>query len=142
MRVHRFAAISGIGWLCDFCILLTLVHFGVHPMLANILSAGTAVSLVFVLSQKSLFVASNHFLVRKFALYVMWNVAAITVASALIAQLSVLVASSMARLHLGIGSDLDADLAVLVAKIAITPLTMYANYLALTAIMEGRASWR
>jgi len=149
MRVHRFAVISGIGWLLDVVVLLTIVSLGVKPMIANFVSSGLAVTFVFLASQKTLFMESNHFLVGKFLAYLGWTIVSVTISSALIAALSPLFARWLSFIvaHVGflvrmLNEHMIGTLGVGAAKVAVTPLTMYTNYVALSAIMEGRASWR
>jgi uncharacterized membrane protein len=148
MRIHWFASISGLGWLVDAATLLFLVTIGIQPFAANMCSAGLAVTLVFILSQKTIFFSHNRFLIARFCVYVLWNVFAILVASALIAKLGEAFAHWVVQLKDGglvprwIPAGSTTPLAVAAAKIAVTPLTMYANYVILSLIMEGRASWR
>jgi hypothetical protein len=148
MRIHWFASISGLGWLLDAVTLLFLVAMGVEPFAANLCSAGLAVTLVFFLSQRTIFFANSRFLVGKFCAYVVWNAFGIIVASALVAMLGEAFTDLIVRLrHLGVvpgwvPDGLSTPVAVAAAKVSVTPLTMYANYVILSLIMEGRASWR
>jgi hypothetical protein len=148
MRIHWFASISGLGWLLDAITLLFLVAIGVPAFSANLCSAGLAVTLVFFLSQRTIFFANNRFLVGKFCAYVVWNAFGVVVASALVAILGDVFTNWIAYLrHLGavpewVPAGLNKPAAVAAAKVSVTPLTMYANYVILSLIMEGRASWR
>lgn len=148
MRVHWFASISGLGWLLDAVTLLSLVAIGIQPFAANLCSAGLAVTLVFFLSQRTIFFANSQFLVGKFCAYVAWNAFGIVVASALIAILGGAFEGWIFHLrHWGVApgwvpDGLSRPVAVAAAKVSVTPLTMYANYVVLSFIMEGRASWR
>lgn len=148
MRIHWFASISGLGWLIDAITLLFLVTIGVEPFVANLCSAGLAVTLVFFVSQRALFFASSRFLVGKFCAYVAWNAFGVIVASALIAQLAEVFVHWIALLTewglvpRWVPQGANRPVAVAAAKVAVTPLTMYANYVILSLIMEGRASWR
>jgi hypothetical protein len=141
MRIHRFAVISAIGWVIDSLVFLTLVWAGVMAMVANSISAGLGVSFVFLASQKTFFFNNHGFLIRRFAAYLTWNVVAIATASLLIGTLS----KHILQLPIAWPDMIEADfhpiIAAAVAKVVVTPLTMYANFLVLTYIMEGRSSW-
>jgi putative flippase GtrA len=148
MRVHWFASISGLGWLLDAITLLFLVAIGVQPFAANLCSAGLAVTLVFFLSQRTIFFANSRFLAGKFCAYVVWNAFGVLVASALVAMLGEVFGDWIIDLRQWgvvpgwLPGGLDKPVAVAAAKVSVTPLTMYANYVILSLIMEGRASWR
>lgn len=148
MRIHWFASISGLGWLIDAVTLLFLVSIGIETFVANLCSAGLAVTVVFFVSQRALFFASSRFLVGKFCAYVVWNAFGVIVASALIAQLGevfehwIVLLTAWDFVPAWVSDGLNRPVAVAAAKVAVTPLTMYANYVILSLIMEGRASWR
>ena len=148
VRVHAFALISGIGWLIDFTLFNLLAIAGVSLFLANLVGAGVAVSLVFVAGRRFIFRDSRTALPLAIAAYVAWNIAAILLASQAVAMLGLLLAQAtilMPAAHVLSSLGLALDPLYLVpacAKIAVTPVTMYLNYLAMGVIIEQRIRFR
>jgi putative flippase GtrA len=147
-RVHAFALISGIGWLIDFALFNLLAATGMSLFLANLVGAGVAVSLVFVAGQRFIFRDSRTSLPFAIAAYIAWNIAAILLASQAVAVLGQLLAAPalMVRARNALSSlGLALDPLYLVpplAKVAVTPVTMYLNYLAMGIIIEQRIRFR
>lgn len=146
-RLYRFALISGAGWLLDLTVLTLLVHMGVTTFAANMVSAALALTFVFVVAQRKTFTHSGSLIFGKFACYALFNAAAVFLASVLI--------DVLARWLLGPATALLAAsqpwmsgfvslrvVASLTAKIAVTPLTLYSNFLFMGWLLEGRASFR
>ncbi|WP_347303917.1 GtrA family protein [Croceibacterium sp. TMG7-5b_MA50] len=144
MRVHAFALISGIGWLVDFTLFNLLAVAGVDLFVANLVGAGVAVSLVFVAGRHFIFRDSRTPLPLAIAAYVCWNVVAILLASVAVAAIGRLLASPAVimpteNLLSSLGVTLNAlYLVPPIAKVAVTPATMYLNYLAMGIIIEQR----
>lgn len=148
VRVHAFALISGIGWLIDFTLFNLLAAAGVSLFLANLVGAGVAVSLVFVAGRRFIFRDSRTALPLAIAAYIAWNVAAILLASQVVAMVGLLLVDPAIMIPAGnaLGSlGLPLDPLYLVppfAKVAVTPVTMYLNYLAMGIIIEQRIRFR
>lgn len=142
IRVHRFAILSGIGWLLDFTIFNLLAWFGLNLFVANLIGAITGVSWVFVTARAFIFrsrVVPFHHAVLG---YVAWNAVAIFVASVLVDVIGTTL-EGLARGHgLALAGIPLWRLAAPAAKIAVTPFTMYGNYVAMGYIVERRLSWR
>lgn len=144
IRVHAFALISGIGWLIDFTIFNLLALAGMSLFVANLIGAGLAVSLVFVAGRRFIFRDARTPLPLAVSAYAMWNVAAILLASWAVAWLAHLLAMPLvtgmtgnALSHLGLSVQ-PVYLIPPVAKVVVTPVTMYLNYLAMGVIIERR----
>ncbi|MEO7384070.1 MAG: GtrA family protein [Novosphingobium sp.] len=135
-RLLGFALISGIGWILDFAIFTGLVAAGTSVFIANMISAITAVLFVFFASRQRLFEDATRPLGQAITLYVLYNVVAVTVASLLIQIVGRLLIHGidlLAHQDRDIGADglrLANAVAPMTAKILVTPLTMYANFVA------------
>lgn len=146
-RLSWFTVVSGLGWCLDFTIFSVLVARGVPGFAANCISAATAVTFVFFCARRWIFRDHVGSMAAAVAKYVAWNVVAISMASVLIW----LAGAAIARLdlHLAIGltqrflpAPLSApQIALNLAKILVTPVTMYLNFLAMGYIVERRVSF-
>lgn len=81
MRLVKFAGASGLGLTLDVALYTVLCAAGVEPGIANLLSATLGVTTVFLLSAHSIFDSADHFLLRLFAAYAVYQVLAIAAAS-------------------------------------------------------------
>jgi putative flippase GtrA len=131
----RFVGVSGLGWLLDLA-LFTVLNFGTNlsHFVANLFSAGVAVTFVFLVSARYIFFYEGRFLLLKLLAYIGFNLVAITAASAAIE----IIANIMSGL---IAPYVQASYAVsgLLAKIAVTPLTLAANFLFSRFLLTSRA---
>lgn len=120
-RIFGFVVVSGIGWCIDLGLYSGLVLRGQQsPFLANLLSAGTAVSFVFFVSVYKIFLRQRRRLVLGgFLVYCAYQCIAILCFSYLINLTS----------HVVTERFQDADLSRILTKFAFTPLTLLLNYL-------------
>lgn len=146
-RLFKFAIVSGIGWLIDVSLTLSLAGMGVAVFFANWVGALCAVSYVFVVSQYKIFSGQSGFKVHLFTAYLIYQILAISVASALVALVAVAA--------LPVGDWLSANVMALInqtafdprvvataiAKVAVTPLTLYSNFIFMGWLLERRISW-
>ena len=145
MRLHGFALISGIGWLMDFGLFTLLAYSGVDLFLANLIGATAAVTFVFVTARRMIFRDLKRPLASAITAYVLWNLFAVLLASIAVDQLAELLSSS--RLVSDLLASLSPDWAKgprivpPLAKILVTPATMYANFVAMGVIIERRFSF-
>lgn len=148
VRLHRFAILSGVGWLLDFGLFNLLAWSGADLFVANVSGATLGVGWVFLTARAFIFQSRRTSLAGAVAGYVAWNVVAILAASAAVDLLGgwlgatrwMPAASAMLR-DRGLAVDAVA-LAAPFAKIAITPFTMYANYVMMGVITERRLQFR
>jgi putative flippase GtrA len=148
VRLHRFAILSGIGWLLDFGLFNLLAWSGADLFVANVSGATLGVSWVFLTARAFIFQSRRTSLVGAVAGYVVWNAVAILAASVAVDLLGdwlgamrwIPTASAMLRDH-GLAVDAVA-LAAPFAKIVVTPFTMYANYVMMGVITERRLQFR
>lgn len=149
-----FTFVSGVGWLIDIGLTTGSVAFGAQPFFASTFGAATAVTFVYVVSRLSIFGEHTLGAADDFALYVLWQIAAIAVASACVALLAHLFQPFAARLTqfepatVYRATQDGLPLATLFAKIVVTPLTLTANFLFVRWLLERRRqdplsiSWR
>lgn len=147
IRIHGFVLISGMGWLLDLAIMTSLTAAGMPVFLANCVSAGIAVSFVFLIAQRRTFVHDGSWIIGKFAAYALYNAIAILLASLAIAALAhtvfePILATFASVVSLVVDPNWRLALASILAKVAVTPLTLYANFLFMGWLLEGKASLR
>lgn len=118
--IFKFAVVSGSGWLIDFTIFTFLNLIGFPVWLSNFLGATIAVVFVFFVSVRKVFQYGGGYLFNKLIKYVIYQIVAITVASLLIDFIV-----------------MQFDITPLFAKVIVTPLTFYANFLFMGYITSG-----
>lgn len=112
MRLLKFAGASGTGLALDYAIYTVLCELGLAAGVANLVSASAGVTFVFLVSAHRIFETSDHFLVRLFAVYAVYQVIAIVAASWLVGTMTGVFAG-----------------AYLLGKTVVLPLTFGSNYL-------------
>jgi len=146
VKLHKFAAISGIGWTIDISVMTVLVWLGQITFVANLAGAFLAITFVFVVSQRRIFVHDGHFLGRKFIQYCLWHSVAVPLASLAIHLLAAALEHSGGQdiwINAGMASVMPWRVAVsILAKGLVTPATLYANFLFMGWLLERRLSWR
>ncbi|MFW5402608.1 GtrA family protein, partial [Yersinia sp. 1252 StPb PI] len=84
-----FIIVSGFGWILDVLVMASLVHNGVVPGVANMISAGTAITFVYWISRVFIFQKKAD---RRgglgYVIYCCYSVIVILVFSALIQYIS------------------------------------------------------
>jgi hypothetical protein len=146
MRIHLFTVISGIGWLIDLATMAALVDHGTSPFWANMAGASVAIVFVFFTAQKHLFINADGLIGRKFVYYLIYQSAAVPLAS--------LVIHLLAAAFTSVGfQDLPQLIALLpnpemrmvavpiVAKGLVTPATLYGNFIFMGVLLERRLSF-
>lgn len=124
-RFLKFGAISGLGWLLDFTLLMVLVHAGVPAAIANFISASIAALSVFVISRHLVFERAKGAVARRLLGYFAYTLAMITLASLAIGPVIWLIGRTAEAAGLEPGRQILAAL----GKIAITPPLLIANFL-------------
>ena len=119
--IVRFGFVSGLGWLIDFCLFVSLGWLRAPVWAANMVGASVAVLFVFFASVRQVFEYEGGYLVGKLIAYVVYQVIAILAASLLIDALT----------HW-------FDLAPVLSKVIVTPLTFYANFQFMSFITTGK----
>lgn len=119
-----FSLTSGIGWLVDVSLFTWLVFLKISPFYANLISAGIAVSYVFFVSTRHIFIRDQRYMVGKFLGYLVYHIVAVFLASAAIQGLY-----GILEVH------------PLICKIIVTPFTLYINYIFMAFLLEKRLRW-
>lgn len=137
-RFSGFTIISGLGWILDFTILTSLVQLNVPVFWANLAGAFCAVTLVYVLAVRHVFERLNSAAPWKLLVaYWLWQVVAISLASALIALLTAAIVTQFVDMMPVMGLQ-QKTAAAFVAKVAVTPLTLVANFLFMRFLLESK----
>lgn len=121
VRIVRFAGVSGAGLLIDYAIYSVLCELGLAAGWANLISAATAVTFVFVVSARHIFEAPGEFRMRPFAIYAGYQVIAVSLASAAVGGMTTLL-----------------DGRYLLGKTAVLPFSFTANYLFMSWLFGSR----
>ncbi len=122
----QFAGLAGCGWLLDFGILLLLVRAaGVTPSLANVVSSLTAASTVFLVSRAFVFEGPAGGVPVRLGLYVVYTLAVILAASAVVGLLVAALASPGGLLGVRVAG---ATAAAAAAKVLVTPPQLVLNF--------------
>jgi putative flippase GtrA len=139
-----FALISATGWILDMSLTTGLVQLGLSPFAGSLVGAATAVTFVYVASRLSLLGDRRIGRAQDFVHYVLWQVFAIAVASALVALMARLLEPVVASLSTldGLRSSGIETIAMAsgFAKALVTPLTLVANFLFMKWLTEHRGS--
>ncbi|EAV44235.1 hypothetical protein SIAM614_03715 [Roseibium aggregatum IAM 12614] len=144
-RFSGFALISGIGWCLDFLTMATLTQSGLPVFWANFIGAFCGVTFVFFVAGKHIFEkAGNRSTATLLVLYWIWQVVAVTAASALTAALSwvlmsLLDAAGGTAFVAGFGLK-PVTLCGITAKMLVTPFTLVANFFFMRFLLEHRKS--
>jgi putative flippase GtrA len=147
LKLPTFTLVSGVGWCLDFLIFNGLVALGISYFVSNLCSAAVAVTFVLITARRFIFRNHAERLRVVVAKYVVWNILAVAAASFLISLVANgLESSQIATLVFAI-VEVDPSrgettaLVANLAKLLITPLTMYANFLMASYIIERRFSF-
>lgn len=121
LKIFGFGLVSLIGLMGDYVLFTVLIVAGMAAIGANLISATAAVLFVFIVSTRHIFANTGGHLVVKLTAYLLFQLAAITLFSALIDYLSE-----------------ASGLFPLIVKIATTPFSFYLNFLFMGWLTERR----
>lgn len=123
--VVRFIGLSGAGWLFDLALFVALTSaLGVASGVSNAVSGVTAASIVFALSNRMVFGASNTGLGRKVAVFALYQGVLILLASVAVSQTH----EGLLRIAPHVAPGVDPALLPVAAKCLVTPFTLAANF--------------
>lgn len=130
-QIISFVGISGVGWLLDFALYNLLSYTVLDVFVANICSSMVAVCLVFFVSTRKIFDNKKEGLnvKLKFAIYIIYQLALIFVASALIKLIN-------NGIITWIQVDIIVTFAPVIGKILVTPFTMTLNFIVMKLLLE------
>ena len=122
----KFGGLSGMGWLLDFALLLSMVGvLGVPPFLANVISSSTAALTVFLLSRRFIFDRGEGGLGTRIAVYLLYTLCLITAA----AWAMTLIIQLLAGLAQANGYAPSPAVLTACAKVLVTPPQLLLNFL-------------
>ena len=122
----KFGGLSGMGWLLDFALLLSMVGgLGVPPFLANVISSSAAALTVFLVSRRFIFDRSEGALGTRVAVYLLYTLCLITAA----AGVMTLIIQVLAGLAQANGYAPSPAVLTACAKVLITPPQLLLNFL-------------
>lgn len=122
----KFGSLSGLGWLLDLAILLSLVGgLGAPAFAANIVSSSVAAMSVFLVSRSLIFRRGEGGLEIRIALYFAYTLAMIGVATVAMT----LVLHALSALAVGRAMHPSPALLAGIAKILVTPPVLMLNFL-------------
>lgn len=130
IQAFSFFGISGIGWLIDMSIYSILTYFNVYTILANIISSFTAVTFVYLISTKKVFVNINDSfnVKKKYIVYILYQVIIVLISSTII--------NLIAKDLTGSNIELFVNYSKILAKIIVTPFTMVTNFMFMKFLVE------
>ena len=131
----KFGGLSGMGWLLDFALLMSMVGaLGVPPFAANVVSSSIAALTVFLVSRRFIFDRSEGALGTRVAVYLFYTLCLITAA----AWAMTLIIQVLAGLAQANGYALSPAVLTACAKVLITPPQLLLNFL-MSRYMSERA---
>lgn len=128
----KFLFLSGIGWLIDFTLYLIFSNiFDFRIIYSNILSSIPAVTFVFFVSTRRVFVKNKKgfTLKEKYFIYFLYQVILIITISLLGQYLYLLILKNIAV-------KIELKILKLIIKILITPITMLINFIVMKFLIE------
>ncbi|MDO5311296.1 MAG: hypothetical protein Q4E94_05265 [Clostridia bacterium] len=127
----HFIGISGIGWLLDFGVFNLLNFWSSRVDINNMISSLVGVCFVFTVSTRKTFIQKENGipLKFKFIIYVLYQLALITLISFVLAKVNVFILAF-------ISNTAFAAFSPLMSKIIITPITMLCNFIVMKLLIE------
>lgn len=124
----QFSLVSGIGWLLDLCIFLSLVHLGSFiPFFSNIMSSFIAITYVYFISIRKIFVSQTNDKLIGFFVYIAYQILSILAFSLLIQFIDNQLLNLPFRLIVP---------TELTSKLIVTPFTLLTNYFFMKILLE------
>ncbi len=123
-----FSFIAGIGWLVDISIFTVLTAIFQYSVLySNCLSSFVAITLVFTVSTKRIFIHNNEFMLLKFIMFGVFQLFSIWFFSHVIYLVSKYLYTHFLLTFVFIP---------VIVKISVTPFTLLLNYLLMKVILR------
>jgi putative flippase GtrA len=133
----KFATLSGIGWLLDTAVYMSLVTYvGMGVFLANIAGGVCGGAFAFVTAHRFVFGEGPGKLTSKLTIYVIYTAMLVIIASGLVD----LTAEGLRYLANSVQLPIAWPLIAFLAKCLITPLLLATNFFVARAL--SRTRWR
>ena len=131
IQIIKFVGISGVGWVLDFCTYMALSKLLLCDLTtSNFISSWVGVTFVFFFATKKVFQQSGKVSIRiKYLIYLAYQCVLIFLISKLLA-----VINNAILIYCRV--DLILHFSSVIAKIAVTPITMCLNYLVMKKLIE------
>jgi putative flippase GtrA len=130
----RFIGISGVGFLIDFSVYYFLTGFmGFHVALANVISSIPAITYVFILSTKKVFVVTGNNRLKvgyKYIIYLLYQILLVCLVSILAQKLYDV------YIDFEVNYNIIITYVKLIIKCLITPITMTCNFIFMKILSE------
>ena len=126
----KFVGISGVGWIIDICIYLTLTYIiKCNVFLANVTSSLVGVTFVFIVSTRKLFKNNSKINLKiKYIIYVIYQILLIITAS----KIMLIISDTLKETNINI----ILNYINIIVKIIITPFTLLINYIVMKYLIE------
>ncbi len=130
MQAIGFFGLSGIGWIIDMSIFTFLTFLNTNVIIANIISATTAVTFVYIFSTRKIFENKNENLnlKKKYLFYLVYQIVMILFSSFIIQ----IIAKQLELVTI----VYIKKYAKLIGKILFTPFTMIINFIFMKLLIE------
>ena len=129
-QIVNFIGISGLGWILDFMTYSVLAFLSINLFLCNVIGAVAGVSFVFIFSTR--FVFDNKSIIPLFVKYLVY----IAYQVVLVYLISLLLVSVNSYLLSCTYFNIVREVAAIISKILVTPITMILNFIILKNIIE------
>lgn len=126
----KFVGLSGIGWLLDFSIYVTLGLLYGNLVLNNMISSWVGVTFVFLIATRKIF--KNRGIIPlgcKYLIYLLYQGLLIFIISKFLNYINSFI---VGKLNL----DIITRSAPIISKILVTPVTMILNFLVMKNVIE------
>lgn len=125
-----FIGLSGIGWILDFCIYTGLGFVSENLIINNVISSWAGVTFVFFFAIRKVFDHNNRISVKwKYLIYILYQCILIFFISRLLSVINMAIADN-------ITIGLVLKFSSIIAKILVTPITMFLNFFVMGIVIE------
>lgn len=126
----RFIGLSGVGWILDFCTYMGLAFFLHNLVWSNIVSSWVGVTFVFAFATRKVFQVHGKIPLKvKYVIYLGYQCVLIYFISKILNELNVII-------DVRCTIALIRQFSAIIAKLAVTPITMVLNFLVMRLIVE------
>ena len=130
LQTAKFIGLSGIGWILDFGIYSILTILCHNPELSNVISSWVGVTFVFIFATRKVFQDNGKIPLKlKYVIYLCYQCLLILFISKVLNAISIFIGSRCTM-------EIIRNMSALIAKIAVTPITMVLNFIMMKVIVE------
>ena len=130
LQAVKFIGLSGIGWMLDFCTYTILKIISSNIILNNIISSWIGVTFVFIFATRKIFQNNSKISIKwKYLIYIIYQCILIFFISKLLNIINVMILNN-------ITIDIITRCSFIIAKILVTPITMFMNFFVMKGVIE------